>query len=76
MYTYSQSISEGSGSTCSLGSQPSDLLCADMYTLCMCRLSFVLVDPVRFFLFLFSLFSFFSRNEFPQTRGFLGIRQS
>lgn len=54
MYTYSQSISEGSSSTCNLGSYPSDLLRADMYTLCMCRLSFAL-DPVRFFFFAFFL---------------------
>lgn len=54
MYTYSQSIPEGSGNICSLGSQPSDLLRADMYTLCMCRLSCGLVDPVRFFFFLLS----------------------
>lgn len=61
--TYSRFISEGSGSICSLGSHPSDLLRAEMYTLCMCRLSFVL-DPVRFlfsflFFFLFFFFLFF-----------------
>lgn len=60
IYAYLQSIHfEGIQHICRLhvGSHPSDLLRADMYTLCMCRLSFV-IDPVRFFLSFFFLFLF------------------
>lgn len=53
MHTYSRFISEGSSSTCSLGSQLSDLLRVYMYT--QVCLSFVL-DPVRFSLFFSFLF--------------------
>lgn len=70
MYTYLQSVHFRGIEQYLQSSQLSCLLRADMYTLCMCRLSFV-IDPVRFF-----SFSFFFRNEFPQTRGFLDIRQS
>lgn len=74
MHTYSQSISEGSGSICSLGSHPSDLLRVYMYTQYVYLLYSILF--VFFFFFLFSHFSFFFCNEFPQTRGFFEVRQS
>lgn len=62
IYAYLQSIHfEGIQHICRLhvGSHPSDLLRVYMYTLCMCRLSFVLVNPVRFCLSFFFLFLFF-----------------